>query len=85
MKPGTVPGPPQAVGRQPLATPRVGSVQRTGRGLPEFILLGHLLLPFLSLSHLHLKLGQLGGQFLLVLSVQVLQLLPERTQVREED
>lgn len=53
--------------------------------VPELIVLSHLLLPFLSFCHFHLELSQLSGQFLLVLSIEVLQLLPKRTQVRREN
>lgn len=53
--------------------------------VPELIVLSHLLLPFLSFCHFHLELSQLSGQFLLVLSIEVLQLLPKRTQVRQEN
>jgi len=45
-------------------------------GQSELVVLSHLLLPFLSLGQFHLELSQLSGQFLLVLSIQVLQLLP---------
>lgn len=53
--------------------------------VPELIVLSHLLLPLLPLCYFHLELSQLGRQFLLVLSIQLLQLLPERTQVRRKD
>lgn len=47
--------------------------------VPELIVLSHLLLPLLSFCYFHLELSQLSGQFLLVLSIEVLQLLPKRT------
>ena len=66
-----------------------GSGLRAGRDpagtVPELVVLRHLLLPLLALLHFHLELSQLGGQLLLVLSTQVLQLLPGGTRGRKED
>lgn len=71
-------------------SPLPGWALCAGRGpgqgpVPELIVLSHLLLPFLSFCHFHLELSQLSGQFLLVLSIEVLQLLPKRTQMRREN
>lgn len=76
-------------------SPLPGWALRAGKGpglkggrpgpVPELIVLSHLLLPFLSFCHFHLELSQLSGQFLLVLSIEVLQLLPKRTQMRREN
>lgn len=55
----------------------------TGAG-PELVVLQHLPLPLLPLRRLPLELGQLRGQFLLMLCTQVPQLLPGRARGRTE-